>query len=119
MDELTLFKRTRTMMGATNLDKKLLVETINIVYYAGNQAPSTVIKLKIPIEMWIDKPVNNSTLLIFGNHVYMMYNAQETTKLDPKSRKCLILGYVKGAKGNRLWNPTGHKVVISRDVIFI
>ncbi|GJV88835.1 gag-pol polyprotein [Tanacetum coccineum] len=48
-----------------------------------------------------------------------MYNSQETTKPDPKSRKCLFLGYADGVKGYRLWDPTAHKVVVSRDVVFM
>ncbi|KAL4323155.1 hypothetical protein GQ457_11G027600 [Hibiscus cannabinus] len=49
----------------------------------------------------------------------MMYNAQEISKLDPKSRKCKFLGYTDGVKGYRLWDPTARKVIISRDVIFV
>ena len=30
----------------------------------------------------------------------------------------MFLGYANGVKGYRLWDPTSHKVVISRDVIF-
>jgi hypothetical protein len=71
------------------------------------------------MEMWMGKPINYSDLHIFGSPVYVMYNSQETTKLDPKSRKCLFLGYVDGVKGYRLWDPTAHKVVVSRDVVFM
>ncbi|KAL2505002.1 Reverse transcriptase Ty1/copia-type domain-containing protein [Abeliophyllum distichum] len=41
-------------------------------------------------------------------------------KLEPKSRKCVFLGYAKGSKGYRLWirNIGGFKVVVSRDVVF-
>lgn len=28
-----------------------------------------------------------------------MYNSQERTKLDPKSRKCIVLEYLEGVKG--------------------
>ena len=44
---------------------------------------------------------------------------QEITKLDLKSRKCVFLGYVDGVNGYRLWDSTAHKVIISRDVIFV
>ena len=84
-----------------------------------NQSPSTAIKLKTPIEMWTRKPANYSQLHIFGSPVYVMYNTQEVSKLDSKSRKCIFLGYADGVKGYRLWDPTAHKLVISRDVIFI
>ncbi|KAE8673431.1 hypothetical protein F3Y22_tig00111783pilonHSYRG00232 [Hibiscus syriacus] len=51
--------------------------------------------------------------------LYVMYNSQEISKLDPKSRKCKFLGYADGVKGYCLWDPTAHKVIISRDVIFV
>jgi hypothetical protein len=48
-----------------------------------------------------------------------MYNTQEVSKLDSKSRKYVFLGYADGVKGYHLWDPTAHKVVINRDVIFV
>ncbi|KAH9717588.1 hypothetical protein KPL71_021887 [Citrus sinensis] len=45
--------------------------------------------------------------------------AQERIKLDKKSRRCIFLGYVDGVKEYRLWDPTAHKIVISRYVIFV
>jgi len=70
------------------------------------------------MEMWTGKPADYSRLHIFGSPVYVMYNTQEVSKLDSKSRKYVFLGYADGVKGYRLWDPTAHKVVISRDVIF-
>ena len=83
-----------------------------------NQSPSTAIDLKTPMEMWNGKPIDYSSLHIFGCLVYVMYNSQERSKLDPKSRKCIFLGYADNVKGYRLWDPTAHKVVVSRDVTF-
>ena len=40
------------------------------------------------------------------------------SKLDSKSRKCVFLGFEKGVKGYRLWDPISKKTVTSRDVIF-
>jgi hypothetical protein len=95
-----------------------LAEAVNTTCYVINQSPSTTIELKTPMEMWTGKPTDYSRLYIFGSSVYMMYNTQEVSKLDSKSRKCVFLGYVDGVKGYRLWDPIAHKVVISRDVIF-
>jgi len=72
------------------------------------------------MEMWIGKPIDYSNIHIFGSLVYVMHNTQETTKLDKKKfRKCMFLGYDDRVKGFCLWDPTAHKVVINRDVIFI
>ena len=68
--------------------------------------------------MWTGKPADYSRLHIFESHVYVLYNTQEVSKLDSKSRKCVFLGYTDGVKGYRLWDPTANKIVISRDVIF-
>lgn len=86
--------------------------------YVINRSPSSAIGLKTPMEMWKGKPTEYSTLHVVGCPVYVMYNSQERTKLDPKSRKCIFLGYADGVKGYRLWDPTSRKVIISRDVIF-
>ena len=106
-------------MRTAALDKKFLVEAINTAYYVVNQVPSTVIELKTLIEMWTGKPVDYSKLHIFGSLMYVMFNAQETTKLDAKCQNCLFLGYAEGVKGYHLWDPIAHKVVISKDIIFM
>ena len=69
--------------------------------------------------MWTGKPTNYSYLYAFGCPMYVMYNAQERKKLDLKSRKYIFLGSADGVKGYRLWDPTAHKIIISRDVIFV
>ncbi|KAH9650013.1 hypothetical protein KPL70_026197 [Citrus sinensis] len=77
------------------------------------------IGLKTVMEMWTGKPTDYSYLHAFGCPMYVMYNAQKRTKFDTKSRRCIFLGYVDGVKRYRLWDPTAHKIVINRDVIFI
>jgi hypothetical protein len=39
-------------------------------------------------------------------------------KLDPKSKKFIFLGFEKGVKEYKFWDPITQKVVISRDVVF-
>lgn len=70
------------------------------------------------MEMWHDKLVDYSPLHVFGCPVYVMYSSQERMKLDPKSIKCIFLGYADDVQGYRLWDPIACKVIINRDVIF-
>ncbi|KAE8686521.1 Protein STRUBBELIG-RECEPTOR FAMILY 1 [Hibiscus syriacus] len=115
----TLLERTRAMLRDAGLENSFWAEAVNIACYLVNRAPSTAIELKTPMEMWTGKPADYSNLHVFGSIVYVMYNSQEISKLDPKSRKCKFLGYADGVKGYRLWDPTTRKVIISRDVIFV
>ncbi|XP_073101430.1 uncharacterized protein [Elaeis guineensis] len=48
----------------------------------------------------------------------MWISKKKKIKLDRNSQKCIFLGYAKGVKGYRLWDPTIHKIIISRDVVF-
>src|ERR1044072_4585693 len=102
----TLLERTRAMLRTAGLAKSFWAEAVRTACYVINRSPSTAIDLKTLMEMWKGKPGDYSSLHVFGCSVYVMYNSQERTKLDPKSRKCIFLGYVNGVKGYRLWDPT-------------
>ncbi|KAE8680647.1 hypothetical protein F3Y22_tig00111372pilonHSYRG00031 [Hibiscus syriacus] len=97
--------------------KSFWAEVVNTACYLVNRAPSTTIELKTPMEMWTGKPADYSNLHVFGSIVYVMYNSQEISKMDPKSRKYKLLGYADGVKGYRLWDSTARKVIISMDEI--
>ncbi|KAH9682249.1 hypothetical protein KPL71_027276 [Citrus sinensis] len=115
----TLTERIRAMLRTANLPNSFWAEAAKTACYIVNRSPSTAIGLKTAMEMWTRKPADYSYLHVFGCPVYVMYNAQERTKLDAKSRRCIFLGYADEVKGYRLWDPTAHKIVISRDVIFV
>ena len=116
---MTLTERIRVMLRTVGLSNSFWTEAAKTACYIVNRLPSTTIGLKTAMEMWIGKSADYSYLHAFGCPVYVMYNVQERAKLDPKSRRCIFLGYVDRVKGYRMWDPTAHKIVISRDVIFI
>lgn len=41
-----------------------------------------------------------------------MYNVQESTKLNPKFKRCIFLCYADGVNVHYLWDPTANKVII-------
>ena len=55
---------------------------------------------------------------IFGCPAYVHIPIEERSKLDSKSKKCIFLGFEKGVKGYKLWDPVAQKVVFSGDVVF-
>ncbi|KAH9651791.1 hypothetical protein KPL70_026888 [Citrus sinensis] len=115
----TLSERIRAMLRIAGLPNSYWAEVAKTACYIVNWSPSTAIGLKTAMEMWTRKPADYSYLHAFGCPVYVMYNAQERTRLDAKSRRCIFLGYVDGVKGYRLWDTSAHKIVINRDVIFV
>ena len=48
----------------------------------------------------------------------MHISSDERSKLDPKSKKCIFIGYVKGVKRYKFWDPVAKKMVINMDVVF-
>ena len=95
----TLTERIRVMLRTAGLPNSFWVEAAKTACYIVNRSPSTAIGLKTTIEMWTRKPVDYSYLHAFGCLVYVMYNTQERTKVDAKSRRCIFLGYADGVKG--------------------
>ena len=115
----TLLERIRAMLRTIGLAKSFWEKVIKTACYVINWLPLIVTGLKTPMGMWNSKLANYSSLHVFGCPAYVMFNSQERTKLDPKSKKCIFLGYADDVKGYGLWDPTACKVIINRDVIFI
>ncbi|KAH9648557.1 hypothetical protein KPL70_025642 [Citrus sinensis] len=102
----TLTERIRAMLRTAGLPNSFWAEAAKTACYIVNRSPSTAIGLKTAMEMWTGKPADYSYLHAFGCPVYVMYNAQERTKLDAKSRRCIFLGYADGVKGYHEDNGT-------------
>ena len=99
---MTFTEMIRVMLRTAGLPNSFWAEAAKTACYIVNRLPSIAIRLKTAMEMWTGKLADYSYLHAFGCHVYVIYNAQERTKLDAKSRRCIFLRYVDGVKGYRL-----------------
>ncbi|KAL0431935.1 UNVERIFIED_CONTAM: Retrovirus-related Pol polyprotein from transposon TNT 1-94 [Sesamum radiatum] len=81
------------------------------------RSPSVPLLGKIPKCVWTNSDVNLFSLRIFGCSAFALTDGD---KLDPRSQKCVFIGYHVGVKGYRLWNKSQpeFKVIISRNVVF-
>ncbi|KAG8503196.1 hypothetical protein CXB51_001204 [Gossypium anomalum] len=111
----TIMEKVRCMLSNANLPKSFWVEVASTAYFSINRSPSVAIEKKTTQEVRSGNPTNYSDLKIFGCPAYAHV---DNGKLEPRSIKCVFLGYKVGAKGYKLWCPENRKVVISRDVVF-
>ncbi|KAG8489067.1 hypothetical protein CXB51_017037 [Gossypium anomalum] len=111
----TIMEKVRCMLSNANLPKSFWAEAASTACFLINRSPSVAIEKKTPQEVRSGNPANYSDLKIFGCPAYAHV---DNGKLEPRSIKCVFLGYKASVKGYKLWCPENRKVVISRDVVF-
>ncbi|KAE8672700.1 putative ribonuclease H protein [Hibiscus syriacus] len=78
----------------------------------GSRLPRESLAGKVEEEVWTGHDVSFDNLRIFGYPTYVLVPADERSKLDAKSKECIFLGYNKGVKGFKFWDPVAKKIVI-------
>ena len=71
-----------------------------------------------PHEKFFGRKPYLSHIRIFGAIAYVHNPDKKQQKLDPKSEKCILIGYSLEQKGYKCYNPSTLKVRVSRDVVF-
>lgn len=60
-----------------------------------NTLPQASLEGKVVEYVWIGIPINLHNLRIFRCLAYVHISNKDQTKLDPKSNKCVFIGYIK------------------------
>lgn len=115
----TIVERTKCLLHEADLSKCYWAEAMNMAVYLINRSPSANLKNQTPEEVWSGKKVDLSNLKTFGCPVMVHIPSEKRTKLDPKSRKMIFVGYDLNVKGYRCADMNTRKVMVSRDVKFI
>ncbi|KAL2235740.1 UNVERIFIED_CONTAM: Retrovirus-related Pol polyprotein from transposon TNT 1-94 [Sesamum indicum] len=113
----TLLDKVRCLLISSGLPKTFWGKVVLTAAHLINMSPSVPLLGKTPDFMWYEKLPDLSSLRVFGCAAFVL---QDSDKLDPKSIKCVFVGYPEGIKGYTLWvrSKPGFKVLISRNVIF-
>ncbi|KAG8492340.1 hypothetical protein CXB51_009634 [Gossypium anomalum] len=103
----TIMEKVRCMLSNVNLPKSFWAEAASIACFLINQSPSLTIKKKTLQEVWSGNPANYSDLKIFGCPAYAHV---DNGKLEPRSIKCVFLGYKAGVKGKENQKQVEHQI---------
>ncbi|KAM2627715.1 hypothetical protein TB2_001133 [Malus domestica] len=88
------------------------------VVYLINRMPSSTLHHKSPFELLFKVVPDINHLRIFGCSVFPLLKPYNSTKLQPKTTKCLFLGYASKYKGFICYDILHDKYYISRHVLF-
>ena len=95
----TLLDRVRCILYSSGISKHFWGETVMTACFLVNRTPSSAMDFKTLEELWFRKPSNYEHIRIFRCTAYVH---QSEGKLEPRSIKCIFLGYPEGVKGYRL-----------------
>ena len=108
------------MLSNADLTQGFCSEAVATAVHLINRSPSKVLDKEAVAEMvWSGKKPSYKHLRVFGCEAYSHIPKEFWNKLEPKSRKCIFLGYGEsGEMGYRLWDPESRKILCSNDVYF-
>lgn len=105
-----------SLLSESGLPKELWAEAAATAFHLINKSPSSAIGNKIPDEVWYKRRgLDYSYLKRFGCVVYVH---TDDGKLNPRTKKCIFIGYPIGVKGYMIWILEEKRCIISRNVVF-
>jgi len=115
----TIMENARCILEDSKLGKEFWGYAVLNATHIYNRLPSRSHNDISPLEHWTGKIAEIGHLRIFGSTTSMHVPSKKRQKLDPKSVRCVLVGYEEdaGSRVYRLYNPITKKVVVSRDVI--
>ena len=93
-------------------------KAVSRAVYIMNMTPTAAIHDVMHEEKFSQRKHNLTHLKVFGCIAYVHVLNELRTKLDPKAKKCVFIGYSLEQKGYRCYNPITREIRVSRDVVF-
>jgi hypothetical protein len=109
---------TRSMLKAKGLLGWFWGEAVTTAVYLLNRVPCKANGGRTPFELWHRKTPTVQHLKVFGCIVYVKNTVPYLKKLDDRGRKMIFVGYERGSKVYRAYDPVTRRVIVTRDVVF-
>lgn len=108
----------RSMLVEKKVPKMFWPEAVKWSVHILNRCPTLAVQNKTPEEAWSGVKPTINYFRVFGCVAHAHIPDQKRSKLDDKSKKCVLLGVSDESKAYKLYDPVSKKVIISKDVIF-
>lgn len=106
------------MLNERKVPKTFWSEAAKWCGYIQNRCPTAAVEDKIPKEAWSNEKPVVDYFRVFGCVAHVHIPDQNRSKLDDKSRRCVLLGVSDESKTWRLYDPISKKIIVSKDVVF-
>jgi hypothetical protein len=117
-DNRIVTEAARSMIHDQGLPIRVWAEAINWAVHVLNRTINSQNMVETPYEQVFKRKPSVAYYRIFGCTAYRFVQEAELTKLDPKSKKCIFVGYSQTSRAYRIWDPSTDKVKETNDVTF-
>lgn len=87
--------------------------------YLINFSLSVPLQGDVPNRVWYNQDISYDHLKVFRCKAFVHISQDERSKLDPKTRQCIFLGYGLDEFGYKLFDLVAKKVLRSKNVVFV
>lgn len=112
----TIMEKERSMVHYKGVPTEWWAEAVSTAVYLINRSTNTANSRNTPYELAFKQKPGLGHLRVFGSQGFAHVNDAKRTKLDPKSFRCLLLGYAERAKGYRVFDLENSKLKVVRPV---
>ncbi|GKB31883.1 retrotransposon protein, putative, ty1-copia subclass [Tanacetum coccineum] len=115
----TLLDMVRSIMSQTTLPKSFWDYALETAARILNMVPTKKVE-KTPYEVWHGQAPKLSYLKVWGCEALVKRDTlTKPDKLEPRSIKCIFIGYPKETMGYSFYYPPENKVLVARNAEFL
>ncbi|KAG7559386.1 Reverse transcriptase RNA-dependent DNA polymerase [Arabidopsis thaliana x Arabidopsis arenosa] len=114
-----LMEVARAMLFEKHMPKRFWGDAVLTSCYLINRIPPRILNDQSPFQVLNNQSPNIDHLRVFGSVCFVFVPGDLRNKLEPKSTKCVFIGYSTTQKGYKCYDPVMNRYYVSRDVKFM
>ncbi|KAG7588726.1 Integrase catalytic core [Arabidopsis suecica] len=114
-----LMEVARAMLFEKHMPKRFWGDAVLTSCYLINRLPTRILNDQSPFQVLNNQSPNIDHLKVFGSVCFVFVPGDLRNKLEPKSTKCVFIGYSTTQRGYKCYAPVMNRYYVSRDVKFM